>query len=173
MKMKLWIFSYYLQGLLSQKTDFSSVYRPPPNAAPLWQALGAVYTVLTVTKFTGIRVWSLHFLPLAPLLGFHAQPQQRGCGLSPRFPNQREKSSLHCVEWFFRGQEWGSSVGNSTQALREAQSSRGPWLSTRCVSWSAGQRPSVQLASGAELGIDFQLLDKSLGRKMLGALPVD
>lgn len=85
----------------------------------------------------------------------------------------RKAASIVWNDFFFRGQEWGSSVGNSTRALREAQSSWGPWLSTRCVGWSAGQRPTVQLASGAELGIDFQLLDKSLGRKMLGALPAD
>lgn len=40
----------------------------------------------------------------------------------------------------------------------------------RLERWTETKRPA---GLGAELGIDFQLLDKSLGRKMLGALPAD
>ena len=44
-------------------------------------------------------------LSLAPFLAFHAQPLQRGCTLLPRFPIQRQKSSLYCVDHF----SWGKS----------------------------------------------------------------
>lgn len=156
------------------KKDFSRVYILPKMLHFSNTSFeNSLYCFPSSLRFIAVWLWILHF-PLASFLGFHAaQPLQRGCGLSLRFPKQRQKSSLYCVESFFLGQEWDSSVVNSRQALREAQSSWGPWLFNRSVGWSTGQGPTVQLALGAELWTDLQFFNKSFGRKMLGALPAD
>lgn len=153
------------KGCFHERKTIAAFIDPPPTLhlySGLWEwsillspSLGSQWSESGVcTSF----LW-LHFWVSMPSLsregvGFHRGSQTKG----------RKAASIVWND-FFLGREWGSSVGDSTQALREAQSSWGPWLSIPCVGWSAGQRPTVQLASGAELWIDFQLLDKSLGEE--------
>lgn len=109
------------------KKDFSRVYILPKMLHFSNTSFeNSLYSFLSSLRFIAVWLWRLHF-PLAPFLGFHAaQPLQRGCGLSLRFPKQRQKSSLYCAESFFSGTRVGQQCCELKAGIERGPEFMGP-----------------------------------------------